>query len=131
MALAPQPPLPSPDAARLRLATPARLGRQPRRIDGAWWPRSHDLAAELPRLLVGLPQDWGLISSIVVNGGQWAESPAGLVVAGQVVRLRRTHAPQVPDTVCLLAPGQGRWDLLVVPPEASEAEADRLMAEAV
>ncbi|MEU7687118.1 HD domain-containing protein, partial [Streptomyces spectabilis] len=37
------------------------------------------------------------------------------------------HAPA---TVCLLAPGAGRWDLLVVPHLADDAEGPRLMAAA-
>ncbi|MER5753864.1 hypothetical protein [Streptomyces sp. NPDC002088] len=32
-----------------------------------------------------------------------------------------------PSAVCLLAPGRDRWDLLVGPPAATDAEARRLM----
>lgn len=39
---------------RLRLAPHSAL---PRRLDGAWWPRSYDLLAELPQLLAALPPD--------------------------------------------------------------------------
>jgi len=131
MTLAPPPPGPSPTDARLRLATATPYVRQARRIDGAWWPRSYDLIAELPGLLGGLPRDWGQITSIVVNGGRWTASPGRILVANQVVRLRRTNVPQAADTVCLLAPGLGRWDLLVVSPEVAESEAGRLMDSSV
>ncbi|WP_405870874.1 MULTISPECIES: DUF5994 family protein [unclassified Streptomyces] len=127
MTLAPPPPGPLPTDARLRLAIETPYGRQARRIDGAWWPRSHDLMAELLVLLGGLPAAWGHISSIVVNGGQWSAAPGRMLVANQVVRLRRTNVPQAADTVCLLAPGLGRWDLLVVSPDAAETEAGQLM----
>ncbi|MET7886096.1 DUF5994 family protein [Streptomyces avermitilis] len=131
MTLAPPSPRPSPTAVRLRLAVQPPHGRQARRIDGAWWPRSYDLLSELALLLGGLPQAWGQISSVVVNGGEWSAPPGRMLVADQVVRLRRTDSPQAPHTACLLAPGRGRWDLLVVPPGASEAEARQLMADAV
>jgi hypothetical protein len=127
MTLAPPPPGPSSTDARLRLAPRTHRARQARRIDGAWWPRSYDLTSELPSLLGGLPRAWGQISSIVVNGGRWTASPGRMLVANQVVRLRRTNLPQAADTVCLLAPGLGRRDLLVVPPDAGETEAGQLM----
>ncbi|MBT2418505.1 hypothetical protein J7F01_19875 [Streptomyces sp. ISL-22] len=131
MTLAPPPSGPSPTDARLRLATQTTHVRQARRIDGAWWPRSYDLITELPSLLGGLPPAWGQITSIVVNGGRWTASPGRLLIANQVVRLRRTNVTQAEDTVCLLAPGLGRWDLLVVPPDAAESEAGQLMDRCV
>ncbi|WP_342786957.1 DUF5994 family protein [Streptomyces tailanensis] len=47
-----------------------------------------------------------------------------------VVRLRGTVAASAPHTIVLLAPGRGRWDLLVVPPDTSEEAAEPLMAAA-
>ncbi|EPJ42789.1 hypothetical protein STAFG_0155 [Streptomyces afghaniensis 772] len=43
----------------------------------------------------------------------------------------RRESPATPDTVCLLTPGRGRWDLLVVQPATTEAEAVALMEQAV
>ncbi|MEV6741039.1 DUF5994 family protein [Streptomyces sp. NPDC051104] len=116
-----------PSAARLRLEAEPRQGGSARRIDGAWWPRSYDLTVELPGLLAGLPHHWGHISSVLVNGPMWSLPGDGMLVADQMVHLRRTDTPRAEHTVCLLAPGHGRWDLLVVPPAATEAEAERLM----
>ncbi|WP_338781311.1 DUF5994 family protein [Streptomyces sp. DG1A-41] len=125
------PPFPAPSEVRLRLAVQPRLGRTARRIDGAWWPRSYDLAAELPGLLAVLPRSWGRISSVLVHGDAWRDCPEHLDVAGEEVHVGRRDSPTTPDTVCLLAPGRGRWDLLVVPPATPEAEAVRLMERAV
>ncbi|MFF7330359.1 DUF5994 family protein [Streptomyces sp. NPDC090306] len=125
------PSLPTPSAARLVLAAQPSHAHTARRIDGAWWPRSYDLESELPALVGELPHAWGQIGSIIVNGGPWTASPGRLLVANQVVRLRRSESPRGPHTVCLLAPGRGRWDLLVVPPTTTEEEARRLMAAAV
>ncbi|MFD8423181.1 DUF5994 family protein [Streptomyces sp. NPDC059466] len=127
MALAPPPRPLSPVGVRLCLAAQPEHGRMPRPIDGAWWPRSYDLTAELPRLLAGLPRSWGRIEGVLVDGAEWSPFPGRLLVAGEVVRLRRTTARHAPPTVCLVAPGRGRWDLVVVPPTATEEEAARLM----
>ncbi|MFF7639602.1 DUF5994 family protein [Streptomyces canus] len=127
MTLAPPPPLSSTSVLRLRLVSQPAHGHMALRIDGAWWPHSPDLASELPRLLGGLPHSWGQITSVLVDATVWSPFPGRLPVANQVVRLRRTTTQRSPTTVCLLAPGRGRWDLLVVPPAATDAEAGRLM----
>lgn len=127
MTHAPPPPLSSPSAVRLRLVSQPARGHMPRRIDGAWWPRSPDLASELPRLLGGLPHAWGQVTSVLADEAVWSPFLGRLLVANQVVRLRRTTTQRSPSLVCLLAPGRGRWDLLVVPPAATDAEAGRLM----
>lgn len=125
MTLAPPPPLSSTSGLRLRLASQPAQGHRALRIDGAWWPHSSDLASELPRLLGGLPHAWGQVTSVLVDEAVWSPFPGRLLVTNQVVRLRRTTIQCSPTTVCLLAPGRGRWDLLVVPPAATDAEARR------
>ena len=125
MTTTPQPPLPPHPALRLRLAPQRSM---PRAIDGAWWPRSYDLLAELPRLLAGLPREWGHITSVTVNGATWSAVPGRILVSNQVVRLHRTLTASAAHTIVLLAPGQGRWDLTVVPPSTTEEAAEPLMA---
>ncbi|MEV6168207.1 DUF5994 family protein [Streptomyces sp. NPDC051954] len=127
MTTALQPPLPSLPLLRLRLAPHSAM---PRRLDGAWWPRSNDLLAELPQLLAGLPRSWGTVVSVVVNGATWSPTPGRMLVFNQVVRLRKTHPAHALNTVVLLSPGRGRWDLLVVPPDTTEEAAEPLMADA-
>ncbi|MFJ3226111.1 DUF5994 family protein [Streptomyces sp. NPDC086783] len=120
-------PLPAQPVARLRLAPPST---SPRPIDGAWWPRSRDLLVELPLLLGGLPAAWGQITGVTVNNAMWSAGPGRMLVANHVVRLRRSAGSYGRHTVCLLSPGHGRWDLLVVPPEVDAADAEPLMAAA-
>ncbi|WP_425831354.1 DUF5994 family protein [Streptomyces fractus] len=127
MTSAPSTPIPTPPLLRLRLAP--RLG-SPRAIDGAWWPRSYDVLAELPALLQGLPAAWGHIGSVVLDGTVWPQAPGRMLVAGQVVRLRRRLTATAAHTVVLVAPGHSRWDLLVVPPESTEDAAELIMARA-
>ncbi|MEE1837662.1 MULTISPECIES: DUF5994 family protein [unclassified Streptomyces] len=66
-----------------------------------------------------------------LNGAAWSAAPGRMLVANQVVRLRKTVAMHVPDTVVLLAPGHGRWDLLVVPPGTTEEAAEPIIAAAL
>ena len=127
MTTALQSPLPSHPVLRMRLASRSDM---PRPIDGAWWPHSYDLLFELPRLLAGLPRAWGHITGVTVNGATWSAVPGRMLVFNQVVRLRRSVAASAPHTIVLLAPGRGRWDLLVLPPDTTEETAEPLMAAA-
>jgi hypothetical protein len=81
-------------------------------------------------LLAGLPRAWGHITSVTVNGATGSAVPGRMLVFNQVVRLSRTVAASAPHTIVLLAPGRGRWDLLVVPPDMTEEAAEPLMAAA-
>ncbi len=95
-------------------------------VDGGWWPRSRDLAVELPGLLAVLAVRLGRIERVSYHLGDWDPIPAKLSAEKGVVRLggyRAQHA----DTVDVLAARQ-RVTLLVVPPETSEEAAhDALM----
>lgn len=55
--------------------TLASTGSAPALLDGAWWPRSRDLDAELPALAAVLDPLWGRITRITVNPGQWPVIP--------------------------------------------------------
>ncbi|QHC33003.1 DUF5994 family protein [Streptomyces sp. HF10] len=119
-----------PPAARLRLGVRPGCGVAVRRVDGAWWPRSYDLTAELPGLLAALPPRWGHVTSVLVNGAMWSLSGDGVPVEDRPVHPRGRGPSRAGDTVCLLTPGRGRRDLLVVPPAATAEEAERLMGRA-
>ncbi|MEV5951907.1 DUF5994 family protein [Streptomyces sp. NPDC051993] len=122
--------LPSPSSllpVRLRLMPP---GSGPHLADGAWWPRSDDLTVELPRLVGALPHSWPQIAHATVNAALWSSFPGRLLVANHVIELHHAAGRRTPETICLLAPGRGRWDLLVVPPGTDRAEALRLLSTA-
>jgi hypothetical protein len=50
-----------------------------------------------------------------------------MIVRDQVVRVRGTTTAHTSSTVVLMAPGHGRRDLLVVPPEATSRAAASLV----
>jgi Family of unknown function (DUF5994) len=97
-------------------------------VDGAWWPRSRDLTAELPALLAVLAIRPGRIERVTYNLTMWEPATRRLTIEGRIVRLegfRRQH----PDTVTVAGQGRQRLTLLVVPPETTPASAhDALMA---
>lgn len=99
-------------ALRLRLKP---RGRPTGFVDGAWWPRSRDLAAELPTLLAGLAERLGQIRRVSYNLAEWDAVGRRLEVGGRLVRLGGFRF-QVADTVDVIDADQGRITLLVVPP---------------
>jgi hypothetical protein len=130
-----EPTIPRPSApARPLEHPPERLRRlKPKApttgwVDGGWWPRSRDLAAELPGLLSVLAVRTGRIEQVSYHLGEWGLPLRKISCGGGVVRLegyRSQHA----DTVDVLAPGQ-RLTLLVVAPEASARTAHAVLMAA-
>src|SRR5690349_6885514 len=101
---------------------PLRLRLKPKAattgyVDGGWWPRSRDLAIELPGLLEVLAVRLGRIERVGYHLTEWPPTVRKISCGGSVVRLagyRTQHA----DTMDVLGARQ-RVTLLVVPPEES------------
>ena len=101
---------------------PLRLRLKPKAptegwVDGGWWPRSRDLAAELPGLLAVLAVRLGRIERVSYHLGDWGPTGGKISCGAGVVRLGG-YRTQRADTVDVLAAGS-RVTLLVVPPETS------------
>lgn len=115
-----------PGTALLRLETTAsREGI----LDGAWWPRSRDIAAELPALVSALTEHLGPITRVGLDVAAWEELPARLMVDDRVVRI--DSFPVGDDTVLITRADQDHFSLLVVPPHATLEAARAAMAQAV
>ena len=86
-------------------------------FDGAWFPRSRDLAVEVPELVAALARRGVRVERFTYPQDPWLPAPRKVVVDGRVVRTGSfTHMD--PNLVCLSwAGGNRRADLLVVPPE--------------
>jgi hypothetical protein len=87
-------------------------------VDGGWWPRSRDLAAEVPALLAALTDRLGNVEGVNYNLDDWGRSPRKINVGGAHVRLSGYHS-QHRDTIDVLSQGD-RVTLLVLAPEATE-----------
>lgn len=119
--LAPAPP------ARLTLRPPTF---PPGPVSGAWWPRSDDLAAELPALVEAFDTAWGRVTRMAAHRSVWRDAPCDLPVTGHTVRAAWYTSGFDPHAVRLFAYGVGRRDLLVVPPGTEQNTARRLMGAA-
>ncbi|WTW95893.1 DUF5994 family protein [Streptomycetaceae bacterium NBC_01309] len=104
----------------------APAGRSRSRIDGAWWPRSRDLAAELPSLSVAMG-DVGVITRATVNPTHWQGIPRQVRVSGRALKVGWFADEQDEHEIMLLSYHAARWELLVVPPETDPAVAELLM----
>ncbi|WP_155056188.1 DUF5994 family protein [Streptomyces blattellae] len=98
-------------------------------LDGAWWPRSRDIAAELPALIAALAEYLGPVTRVGLDAGAWEALPTRLVIDDRVVHI--DSFPVGDDTVLITRGEQDLFSLLVVPPHATPDAARAAMAEAV
>lgn len=110
---------------------PLRLRLKPKSptsgyVDGAWWPRSDDLAAELPDLLAVLAIRLGPINRVLYRFGEWSTPPRKLVINYDLVRLDG-YRLQPPATIEVQGFNRGRIVLLVVPPHMNPDNAHATM----
>ena len=111
---------------RLRLKPKARTSGH---VDGAWWPRSDDLATELPDLLAVLSVRLGSIDRVLYNVNEWATPLRKLATGGRLVRLDG-YGRQPPNTIEVLGLYGNRIVLLVVPPNTDPDLAHEAMMTA-
>jgi hypothetical protein len=101
----------------VRVSLREDVGASDSSFDGAWWPRSRDLAVEVRELIAELDRRGVRVERFTYALDAWLPAPRKVVVLGRTVRTGgfRSMDPQV---VCLTwAGGARRADLLVVPPE--------------
>ncbi|QNP75272.1 hypothetical protein IAG44_41625 [Streptomyces roseirectus] len=98
-------------------------------LDGAWWPRSRDVAVELPTLIAALTEHLGPITRVGLDTDAWDGLPTRMTIDGRVVRI--DASPVGDDTVLVTRGERDLFSLLVVPPHATPEAARTAMAEAV
>jgi hypothetical protein len=111
-----------------------RLDPHPSRttvLDGGWWPRSTNAVAELPSLTKALAGLRGEITHVLLNAAEWdLPHPRRAAADRRAVRLG-WYTSQPAGLVTVISQfGRDRFDLLVVPPDASPASADTALAAA-
>jgi hypothetical protein len=111
---------------RLRLKPKAPLSGY---VDGAWWPHSEDLTAELPDLLSVLSVRLGPIGRVIYNLNEWAKPPAKFATGGRMVRLDGYRLQPV-NTVEVLGLNGNKIVLLVASPHADPDQAHAIMMTA-
>jgi Family of unknown function (DUF5994) len=115
----------APSTPRLKLQPP---GPAYTLLDGGWWPRSTDPAAELPGLVLAIDALHGPVKRVMLNARDWASRPHRLGVAGRRVRVGYFASQPSSLLTALSGTGGGRVDLLVVPPGTDSRVAAAAMA---
>jgi hypothetical protein len=103
-------------------------------LDGGWWPRSADPAAELPGLILALDERLGRTMRLMLGSADWnAPRPRGLQVdsaaGGRVVRLGWFATMPAGLLTAFSANGR-RTDLVTIPSHTSEQDAVAAMERA-
>ncbi|MFI8933199.1 DUF5994 family protein [Streptomyces sp. NPDC053474] len=113
-------------ASLLRMATtPRRDGT----FDGAWWPRSRNLAVQLPGLIRALTERLGSVARIGLDSGAWDVRLRSMAVDGSLVRIDWS---EVDDHTMLVTRGrQDIFSFLMLPWYADETAARAAMTLAV
>jgi hypothetical protein len=88
-------------------------------VDGAWWPRSRDLGAELPALAEVLAVRLGRIERVAYALSAWDSTPRRFEVEGHRVRLEG-FTYQDKNIIHVTGSDRGRISLLVIPPEMAD-----------
>ena len=116
-----EPPAPIEGDVRLDLTTGGRTGH----VDGSWWPRSRDLAAELPALTARIGEQLGPVERIAYHRSSWDPSDRRrLRTATGQTSLDGFDSVQ-PDAVWISVggrPARRLW-LVVIPPDTPPARA--------
>jgi hypothetical protein len=98
-------------------------------VEGGWWPRSRDLAAELPALVEILAVRLGPVTRVAFALAAWDTAPRRAEVDGHSVRLEG-YRSQDAHIVHVTGDDRQRISLLVVPPTAAEPAGHDAMMKA-
>lgn len=97
-------------------------------VDGAWWPASRDLAAELSAVVAGLADRLGDVERVTYNLDSWEAVPRKIKIGSSVVRMGGFHS-QLPATIDVIGERR-RLTLLIVPPDTDAQVAHGILAAA-
>jgi hypothetical protein len=83
-------------------------------VQGAWWPRSTLLTAELPSLLAALSLRFGRIDRVQYRETDWSQAPQHIKHQGAGIVLDSSQ--DSPNIISVSGQQFGKLTLLVVPP---------------
>jgi hypothetical protein len=125
-------PPPSPEVTVVGPATPLRMilratSKSAGFVDGAWWPRSSDLAHELPALVTEAAALGYAVHRVTYSLAGWSPAPRRMTISGRLVKLGGYRTQGNASVALVDQSGWKRLVLVVVPPDASPSVADRAM----
>lgn len=103
-----------PTTPRLQLR---RASHRRTHLDGGWWPRSRDLVAELPGLVLAIDDLHGKVTRLVLPAEGWTSRPRRLGVDGRIIRIGYFHSQPVTLLTATCGNAGDRIDLLLIAPE--------------
>jgi hypothetical protein len=96
-------------------------------LDGGWWPRSLDLATELPALLIALSHAGFETYRVVYRLHAWSEAQRRITIGGRRITLSG-YRKQADDTIAFIdGSGRKRLEMLVIPPDTGSDIAQRAL----
>jgi Family of unknown function (DUF5994) len=103
-------------------------------LDGGWWPRSADPAAELPGLIPALDERHGRVTRLMLGTADWTGTRPRRIVVGppaahRVVKLGWFDSMPGGLLTAIAVDGQ-RTDLVTIPADSSERAAAAAMDQA-
>ncbi len=111
---------------RLRLK-PYRTASE--HVDGAWWPRSSNLVAELPALLTSVADRLGPVVMVGYRRNGWEQTPPMADVDGRPVELLAFTSDE-PTSVILIGEDGRHLTLHVIRADAGQEVARRALEQA-
>ncbi|MEV8098324.1 DUF5994 family protein [Kitasatospora sp. NPDC085879] len=97
-------------------------------FDGAWWPRTNHILAELPDLVTALGAHFGRIVRVGLDTSAWDGVPRSVLVNGLTIRINWFTGSDA--TISVTRGFQDHFLLLVVPPGTDPDSAASAMAGA-
>ena len=98
----------------------------PGAVDGAWWPQSSDLRAELPDLVAILGLLIGAVNRVVYDPSIWPQAPSRIIRGTAQISVDPYSLVSC-DTIYLIGTHSRDAVLYVVPPTSPGDAAHRLL----
>ncbi len=90
-------------------------------VDGSWWPRTRDPAAELPALIAAVTDRLGMVDRITLSADAWDTRPQHITTVGQQVVGLDWSGVWDAHTIRVTGRDFSHLDLLVIPPDTATA----------
>jgi len=98
-------------------------------LDGAWWPRSFNLVAELPDLVTSLSDRLGQVVVVGYRRNGWHDTPPLAEIGGRTIELLGFTSDE-PASVILIGQDGRHITLHLIRPDAGEDVARQVLEHA-
>jgi hypothetical protein len=95
-------------------------------VDGAWWPSSTDLGAELPDVLAVIGSRIGEVRRVVYDPSVWPPTPRRIIRRGVAISVD-PYTLVTSETVYMIGTHSRDAVLYVVPPSCAVAVVDQVL----